>query len=61
MPTHLSNKEIFLGYKQGVKGYIFYALQSREISVTRNATFFELIFPYPKDSQPTDPGPAMQL
>ena len=29
-----ADKGIFLGYKQGVKGFLFYNLQSREISVT---------------------------
>ena len=34
-----ASKGIFLGYKTGVKGFIFYDLQIREINVTRNAIF----------------------
>ena len=42
-----AKKGVFLGYKLGVKGYLYYDLDSGEISVTRNARFSELTFPYP--------------
>lgn len=35
-------KEIFLGYKQGVKFYITLDLHSKSISVSRNVQFYEL-------------------
>ena len=56
--THAS---VFLGFKIGMKGYIFYDLTTKEINVTRNAIFSELTFPY--QSQPqinssvSPPGP----
>ena len=37
---------VFLGFKLGVKGYIFYDLASGEINVTRNTIFSELVFPF---------------
>ena len=49
-------KDFFLGYKSGMKGYVFYNLKTKEISVTRNAIFSELTFPYPKDPETTNMG-----
>jgi len=45
-----AHASVFLGFKIGMKGYIFYALTNREINVTHNAIFSELTFPY--QSQP---------
>jgi len=36
-----ARKYIFLGYKQGVKGYIVMDIHSREIYVSRNVVFYE--------------------
>lgn len=40
-----ARKCAFLGYKTGMKGYVGYDLHSREILVSRNAVFYEHIFP----------------
>ncbi|CAM8880974.1 unnamed protein product [Rhodiola kirilowii] len=37
---------VFLGYPYGQKGYKVYCLQSHQILVSRDVTFFEEIFPY---------------
>ncbi|CAM8951474.1 unnamed protein product [Rhodiola kirilowii] len=37
---------IFLGYPYGQKGYKVYCLQSHQVLVSRDVTFFEEIFPY---------------
>ena len=44
---------VFLGFKLGVKGYIYYDITTGEINVTRNAIFSELVFPFP--AQDTTP------
>jgi len=45
-----ARKCIFLGYKSGFKGSVLFYLDSREIFVSRNVTFHELILPYPPSS-----------
>lgn len=37
---------IFLGYKTGTKGFIGYDLVTHEIFLTRDAVFYETVFPY---------------
>jgi len=41
-----ARKSVFLGYKSGTKGYVLYDLDTREIFVSRNVVFHELILPY---------------
>lgn len=41
-----ARKCIFLGYKQGTKGYLLFDLQTRATFVYRNAIFYESVFPY---------------
>jgi hypothetical protein len=41
-----ARKAIFLGYKDGTKGYILYDLNSHEIFVSRNVIFYEFDFPF---------------
>lgn len=51
-----SNKCIFLGFKQGVKGYILYDIKTRNIFISRDTVFSEHIFPY----QSPTPSPYQQ-
>nr|GLL44368.1 uncharacterized protein LOC109166016 [Ipomoea trifida] len=41
-----SRKCVFLGYPNGVKGYKLYDLKTREVFISRDAVFYENIFPY---------------
>jgi len=41
-----ARKSVFLGYKSDTKGYVLYDLDTREIFVSRNVVFRELILPY---------------
>lgn len=41
-----ARKCIFLGFKHGTKGYLLYDWHTRDIFISRNAIFFESIFPY---------------
>jgi len=41
-----ARKCIFLGYKNGIKGYIVLDTNNREIFINRNVIFYEKIFPY---------------
>lgn len=49
-----ATKCIFLGFKPGTKGFVTYDLKSRVISISRNVTFHEHIYPFkPLDSDLT--------
>ena len=37
---------IFIGYKKGMKGYIVFDLNNREIFISRNVRFYEDVFPF---------------
>jgi hypothetical protein len=37
---------VFIGFKPGTKGYVAYDLNTKEIVVSRNVEFHELILPY---------------
>jgi len=39
---------MFLGYKQGINGYIVFGIKTHEIFISRNAIFYETVFPYYK-------------
>ena len=55
-----SRKCIFVGFKQGTKGYLLYDLQTREIFLRQNVIFYEQHFPYhhiPSPSTTTNPTP----
>jgi len=41
-----TKKGVFLGYKNGVKGYIVLDICTREIFISRNILFYEDIFSY---------------
>ncbi|MCI08575.1 peptide transporter PTR2, partial [Trifolium medium] len=52
-----ASKGVFLGYKQGMKGYVILDLHSRSISISRNVVFYELEFPYkPSVTLPDTPS-----
>ena len=44
-----ARKCIFLGYRDGTKGYLLYDLTSHNFFVTRNAIFYETVFPFFSD------------
>ncbi|KAI5445884.1 hypothetical protein KIW84_013925 [Lathyrus oleraceus] len=53
-----ARKSIFLGHKDGTKGYILYDLQSHDLFVSRHVIFFENYFPFKSNiSQPKPPEP----
>ena len=41
-----ARKAIFLGYKEGTKGYILYDLANHNFFISRNVVFYENVFPY---------------
>jgi len=41
-----ARKCIFLGYNIGIKGYVVFDIHNKEIFVSRNVNFHELVFPY---------------
>lgn len=38
--SNMSEKCIFLGYENGMKGYRVYGMESHKISITRNVKFY---------------------
>jgi hypothetical protein len=49
-----ARKAIFLGYKDGTKGYISYDLNTYDFFVSRNVIFYETCFPFaPLSSSPS--------
>ncbi|KAI5408125.1 hypothetical protein KIW84_054098 [Lathyrus oleraceus] len=56
-----ARKSIFLGHKDGTKGYILYDLQSHDLFISRHVIFFENYFPFKNNiSQPKPPEPDPQ-
>lgn len=49
-----ARKCIFLGYKPGIKGYVLFDLQTRQVFISRHAIFFESQFPYASPTQQHD-------
>jgi hypothetical protein len=47
-----ARKTIFLGYRNGTKGYLLYDLNSHEFFVSRNAVFYETVFPFTSHHNP---------
>ncbi|CAJ2632157.1 unnamed protein product [Trifolium pratense] len=43
-----ARKSIFLGYRDGTKGYFLYDITSHEFFISRNVIFYETIFPFSK-------------
>lgn len=41
-----AQKCIFLGYRQGTKGYLLFDLLSHDVFISRHAIFYESTFPY---------------
>ncbi|MCH79973.1 retrovirus-related Pol polyprotein from transposon TNT 1-94 [Trifolium medium] len=41
-----ARKAVFLGFKDGTKGYILYDLQSHALFISRNVVFYENYFPF---------------
>nr|KYP76196.1 Retrovirus-related Pol polyprotein from transposon TNT 1-94 [Cajanus cajan] len=48
-----ARKCIFIGFKQGTKGFILFDLKTREVFISRNVSFYENIFPYHSEQQST--------
>jgi len=40
---------VFLGYREGTKGYVTFDIKTREIAISRNIIFYENIFPYNRE------------
>jgi len=51
--------DIFLGYQNGVKGYVIFYFDTKEFFVSRNVQFNEMTFPF-KNHCPTSP-PSLSL
>lgn len=45
-------KAVFLGYKEGTKGYILYDLASHQLFISRNVLFYKSIFPFHSTTTP---------
>jgi len=41
-----ARKCIFLGYKNGIKGYVLFDTKTKEILISRNMILYENVFPY---------------
>jgi hypothetical protein len=48
-----ARKCVFIGYKDGTKGYILYDLHSHNIFLSRNVVFYESNFPFKTVPEPT--------
>jgi hypothetical protein len=55
-----ARKCVFIGYKDGTKGYILYDLHSHDFFVSRNVVFYENHFPF-KDSSASLTVPTTTL
>ncbi|KAK2354629.1 putative mitochondrial protein [Trifolium repens] len=53
-----SRKCVSLGFKTGVKGHILFDLKSKEIFLSRDAVFFEHVFPYQVESSQKNDQPS---
>ncbi|XP_052111715.1 uncharacterized protein LOC127743101 [Arachis duranensis] len=58
-----SKKCVFLGYKPGTKGSILLDLKTREIFLSRNTEFYELVLPFKQilSTEPTIDNPTLSL
>ncbi|KAI5428242.1 hypothetical protein KIW84_033300 [Lathyrus oleraceus] len=61
-----ARKCIFLGYRDGTKGYILYDFHNHNIFVSRNVVFYENTVPFKhnsahSDNSPADPSPSQNL
>ncbi|WVZ19287.1 hypothetical protein V8G54_006609 [Vigna mungo] len=54
-----ARKAIFIGYKEGTKGYLLYDIQSRQIFVSRNVVFCENSFPFKSGNESDITSPAL--
>ena len=52
-----ARKGIYLGHRAGIKGFLVYDLQSRDIIVSRNVTFHENVFPLNTNTDATRVNP----
>ncbi|CAI8585507.1 unnamed protein product [Vicia faba] len=50
-----ASKCIFLGYKQDIKGFIVINIATHEISINRNVSFYEHVFPFASASNIKSP------
>lgn len=48
-----ARKIVFVGYKEGTKGYVLYDLQSHEIFISRNIILYENVFSFIVTIPPT--------
>lgn len=51
-----ARKCAFLGYKQGVKGYVLLDLQNRNIFVSRDVSFYDMEFPFHQSQDTVTPS-----
>lgn len=58
-----ARKTVFLGFRNGTKGYLLYDLHSHEFVISRNVIFYETTFPLhiPSPPQTTPPPPHIDL
>lgn len=56
-----ARKTVFLGFRNGTKGYLLYDLNSREFVISRNAIFYETAFPLHIPSPPQTTSPHIDL
>ena len=47
-----AKKCVFLGYREGTKGYVTLDIKTREIAISRNVVFYENMFPYKEKQNP---------
>lgn len=50
-------KLFFLGFRQGIKGYLLYVLQSHVFLISRNTIFYEYVFPFNNSNILVHPSP----
>jgi hypothetical protein len=53
-----ASKSIFLGFKQGTKGFIVLNTDTKCISISRNVVFYEDVFPF-MTGQPSNVDPVI--
>lgn len=54
-----ARKAIFIGFKEGTKGYILYDLQNHNRFVSRNIVFYETYFPFKTPNKYVPENPTL--
>lgn len=52
-----AQKTFFLGFQNGEKGYLLYNMHSHDFLVSRNAIFYEEVFPFHQNNNLTHTSP----